>query len=100
MANQGDVFNQEDVSAVLNRKSNIFNEAVWKDKRFIFYLRQGPLNSKGEKLKNTRFGSGSLPVVPRRKLTWKRVTLARRVTGQEEKQVEEEVEPTQVKKLM
>ena len=30
------VFNQEDVSAVLSRKSNTFSEAVWKDKRFIF----------------------------------------------------------------
>ena len=41
--------------------------------------------------------------MPRRKLTWKRVTFARRRTRrrrnkvEEEKQVEEEVEPTQVK---
>ena len=48
------VFNQEDVSAVFSRISNIFSEAVWKDKRFIFYLLQGPLNSKGEKLKNSK----------------------------------------------
>ena len=48
------VFNQEDVSAVFSRISNIFSEAVWKDKRVIFYLLQGPLNSKGEKLKNSK----------------------------------------------